>query len=118
MGPRAAEEGNPQDNWSGHGQLRTQQPPLFCLLHPWQTFALQLSSEASQQLTPTLLSGNANHSLHTLEMERKKVERGHCERKMENEGIEREGQGQFPESHKAKPAPLAKTNKKTGLYPY
>lgn len=37
---------------------------------------------------------------------------------MENEGIEREGQGQFPESHKAKPGPLAKTNKKTGLYPY
>lgn len=37
---------------------------------------------------------------------------------MENEGIEREGQGQFPESHKAKPEPLAKTNKKIGLYPY
>lgn len=40
------------------------------------------------------------------------------EREMENEGIEREGQGQLPESHKAKPEPLAKTNKKTGLYPY
>lgn len=39
---------------------------------------------------------------------------------MENEGIARGGggQGQFPESHKAKPDPLAKTNKKTRLYPY
>lgn len=44
---------------------------------------------------------------------RKKGEKG----KMENEGIEREGQGQIPESHKAKPEPLAKTNKKTGLSP-
>lgn len=43
---------------------------------------------------------------------------GHWEREMENGRIEREGQGQFPESHKAKPEPLAKTNKKTGLYPY
>lgn len=64
----AVDEGNPQDNWSGHGQLRTQQPSLFYPLLPWQTFALQLSSEASQQLTPTLLSGNANQSLHSLEL--------------------------------------------------
>lgn len=50
----AADKGNPQDNWSGHGQLRTRQPCLFYPLLPWQTFALQLSSEASQQLTPTV----------------------------------------------------------------
>lgn len=72
----AAEEGNPQDKWSGHGQLRTQQPSLFCLLLPWQTFALQLSFNASQKLTPTLLSGNANHSLRTLEMEKKEGREG------------------------------------------
>lgn len=61
----AVEEGNPQDNWSGHGHSENQQPSLFYPLRPWQTFALQLSSEASQQLTPTLLSGNANQSLHS-----------------------------------------------------
>ena len=42
----------------------------------------------------------------------KKRLRGDTGREMENGGIEREGQGQFPESHKAKPEPLGKTNKK------
>ena len=45
--------------------------PILTPLLRWQTFALQLSSEASQQLTPTLLSGNANQSLHSPEMEKK-----------------------------------------------
>lgn len=55
---------------------RNQQPSLFYPLLPWQTFALQLSSEASQQLTPTLLSGNANQSLHSpaLQRDREKKE--------------------------------------------
>lgn len=39
------------------------------------------------------------------------------EREMENEGREREGQGQFPESHKAKPEPLAKTNRRQDSIP-
>lgn len=39
-------------------------------------------------------------------------------REMENRAVEREGQGYLPESHKAKPESLAKTNKKTGPYCY
>lgn len=108
-------EGNPQDNWSGHGQLTAQQPSLFYSLLPWQTFALQLSSRASQQLTPTLLSGNANQSLRRSMRQRRRRKGRRGNREVGNEGIEREGQRQLPESHKAKLEPLAKTNKKTGL---
>lgn len=71
----AGQEQNPRDNWSGHGHCTNQQPSLFYPLHPKQTFALQLSSEASQKRTPTLLSGNANHGLHSPALSRKRRKR-------------------------------------------
>lgn len=63
--------------WSRTPQ--NQRPPLFYPLRPWQTFALQLSRDASQHLTPTLLSGNANQGPHkpcALGMEKKEGKRG------------------------------------------
>lgn len=115
----AGQEWNPRDNWSGHGRPTNQQPSLFYPLHPKQTFALQLSSDASQKRTPTLLSGNANHSLHStalLRKRRKRVGKGDTGNERDAEGIKRRGQGQIPESHKAKPESLVKTNKKTGFF--
>lgn len=78
--------------WSRTPQ--NQQPSLFYPLHPWQTFALQLSWDASQHLTPTLLSRNANQGPHSPVLwrwRRKKVEKRHTGNERDGEWRSRKG---------------------------
>ncbi|TNN74384.1 hypothetical protein EYF80_015343 [Liparis tanakae] len=111
MGPRPSPGGQSRREIPRTTGLVTDNPkqaaiPILPLYFPGKHLLSSLAQKLASNLPP--------HSC----LRKKKVEKGHWEKEMEKEGKEREGQGQFPESHKAKQEPLAKTNKKMGVYPY
>lgn len=89
----AADKGNPQDNWSGHGQLRTRQPCYSTLYFPGKHLLSSLAQKLASNLPPQyslVMPIRVYTALSSRDGEERKW-KGDTGREMENEGIEREG---------------------------
>lgn len=125
-GPRPSPKGGgggEEEEGKSPGQLVWSRTPQKTSSHPYSTLYVpgkHLLSSLAQKLASNLPPHSClltpitvyTAPLRSRDGEKKEGREGILGERWRMRGIEREGQGQIPESHKAKPEPLAKTNTK------